>query len=179
MAFDEVILVDKSDRELGRMEKLEAHKQGKLHRAFSIFVFNKAEEFLLQKRAGNKYHSGGLWTNTCCSHPQPGESVITSAKKRLKYEMGFDCKLDEAFKFIYKAEFENNLIEYELDHVLIGKFDSKPKINRDEVEDWKYVSLKDLKIDLQESPEHYTYWFKIAIEKLMQGGSTLVKFNNT
>ncbi len=170
-----VILVDKNDKEVGIGEKIKTHKEGKLHRAFSIFVFNSKSELLLQKRTKSKYHSGGLWTNTCCSHPIPGESVEETAHRRLKEEMGFDCNLKEIFSFTYKVKFENNLFENEYDHVFIGNFDGKPNPNPEEVDDWKWINLEKLKNDIRENPDRYTYWLKTSIDKII---SYLDKTNN-
>ncbi|GAL85218.1 hypothetical protein MYP_2447 [Sporocytophaga myxococcoides] len=161
-------MVDQNDSEKGIMEKMEAHQKGELHRAFSIFIFNSADELLLQKRASSKYHSGGLWTNTCCSHPAPGASITEEAEKRLFEEMGFSTNLQKIFSFIYKAELNNGLTEYEYDHVFIGTFDGIPDINPNEVEDWKFVKLEDLKQDIQEYPERYTKWFLICFPKIEQ-----------
>jgi isopentenyl-diphosphate Delta-isomerase len=162
----DVILVDEQDRPTGTMEKMEVHEKAILHRAFSIFIFNDKGEILLQKRAGKKYHSGGLWTNTCCSHPQPGEDTLTAAKKRLREEMGFSTSLNKAFTFIYKAPFENGLTEHEYDHVFTGNFTGLINPDPDEVEDYCYQSLDELKQSLQTHPHHFTEWFKIALPKL-------------
>jgi isopentenyl-diphosphate delta-isomerase len=162
----DVILVDEQDRQTGTMEKMEVHKKAILHRAFSVFIFNDKGEILLQKRAGKKYHSGGLWTNTCCSHPQPGEETIDAANKRLQEEMGFSTALNKAFSFIYKAPFENGLTEHEYDHVFIGIFNGLIKPDPDEVEDYCYQSLDKLKQSFQTHPHHFTEWFKIALPKL-------------
>lgn len=164
--MEKIILVDKKDKEIGTEEKLKTHKLGKLHRAFSIFVFNRKGELLLQKRARGKYHSGGLWTNTCCSHPRAGEELREAVHRRLKEEMGFDCSLKEVFSFIYKVKFDNGLCEHELDHVLIGSYDGKPLPNQEEYEEWKWISLKELKKDIRKNPEKYTYWLRVAIGKL-------------
>ena len=166
MAMERIILVDGKDREVGTGEKLEVHKAGSLHRAFSIFVFNRKGELLLQKRASGKYHSGGLWTNTCCSHPRAGENLEEAVHRRLKQEMGFDCPLKEAFSFIYKVRFDNGLHEHELDHVFTGRFDGKPAPDPEEAEGWKWASTEDLKRDVQKNPENYTYWLKVALEKM-------------
>ena len=163
---EELILIDQKDNYIGSGEKMQVHKEGKLHRAFSIFVFNSKNELLLQKRAKSKYHSGGLWTNTCCGHPRVEEEIIDASHRRLKEEMGFDCPLKEIFSFIYKAELDNNLIENELDHVFIGKYDGKPIPNPEEVEDWKWQDLKELLNDIKNNPQDYTHWFKISIEKV-------------
>ncbi len=161
-----IILVDRHDKKIGTEEKMKVHKEGKLHRAFSIFVFNSKGELLLQKRAKSKYHSGGLWTNTCCSHPRQGESLEEAAHRRLKEEMGFDCRLKEIFSFTHKAKFANGLIENEFDHVFLGKFDGKPKSNPKEVEDWKWVSIDKLKKDISREPGKYAVWFKIALKRI-------------
>jgi len=163
-----IIIVDKKDREIGSEFKLKAHKEGKLHRAFSIFVFNSKGELLLQKRAFKKYHSGGLWTNTCCSHPKVGETVLDAAHRRLKEEMGFDCNLLEAFSFVYKAKLDNDLTEYEFDHVLVGKFNGNPVINKNEVAEYKWIDLKSLKKDIKSYPQSYTYWFRKCYNKVLK-----------
>jgi len=162
-----VILVDKNDKEIGIEEKIKAHQEGKLHRAFSVAVFNSESKLLLQKRAEGKYHSGGLWTNTCCSHPAPGEGTEEAAHRRLKEEMGFDCPLREAFSFIYKHKFDNGLTEYEFDHIFIGTFDHAPAPNPKEVSDWKWIDPEKLKQDIQKKPDQYTYWFKICVDKII------------
>jgi isopentenyl-diphosphate delta-isomerase len=161
-----VILVDEQDNEIGTMEKMQAHEEAKLHRAFSVFVFNDAGEVMIHRRALHKYHSGGLWTNACCSHPRKGETVLEAAHRRLMEEMGFDCELEQQFSFIYKAELDNELTEHELDHVVFGKFNGLPNINPDEVADWKFLKWDDLKTDVANRPEHYTAWFKIALEEV-------------
>jgi isopentenyl-diphosphate delta-isomerase len=158
-----VILVDELDNELGIMEKLEAHEKALLHRAISVFIFNSKKELLLQRRAFGKYHSEGLWTNTCCSHPLPGETTIEAGKRRLMEEMGMTCDLSNSFSFIYKAEFENGLTEYELDHVLVGYSDETPHLNPEEAISFQWMSLPQLKEEIQHKPHHYTEWFKILI----------------
>jgi isopentenyl-diphosphate delta-isomerase len=160
----EVILVDANDNAIGTMEKMEAHEKGLLHRAFSVLIFNSKGELLIQKRASTKYHSGGLWTNTCCSHPTPQESIEQAAKRRLKEEMGIEAEPTFTYKFIYKTDLDKNLIEYEVDHVLTAQFDGEPKVNENEVEDWKYVSLKELQRDAQNNPHLYTEWFKLILK---------------
>ena len=162
--MEEVILVNEKDQPIGQMEKMEAHQKGLLHRAFSVLIFNSSDQVLLQKRASNKYHSGGLWTNTCCSHPRPGEKVLESANRRLMEEMGMTADLTERFHFIYKTDLDNDLVEHELDHVLVGQSDDLPKLNSDEAEDFKYIDLETLKQELKSSPENYTVWFKIIME---------------
>lgn len=166
--MEQVILVNEHDEELGLMEKMEAHEKALLHRAFSIFLFNSKDELLLQQRALHKYHSGGLWTNTCCSHPRQGESVIEAANRRLEEEMGMDCAMKQMFHFIYKAELDQGLTEHELDHVVFGYTDKKPNINPEEVMDWKYVKMDQLDKDIKSCPEEYTAWFKIIFEKVYQ-----------
>lgn len=164
--MDQVILVDNKNNELGVMEKLEAHKKGLLHRAFSVFVFNKDGQLLLQKRNSKKYHSGGLWSNTVCSHPRPGEEYEDAVHRRLKEEMGFDCDLKQASCIIYRSEFKNGLIEHEYDCVFKGEYDGDVKPDPEEVEDTKWVNIDELKKDVNESPEKYTYWFKkIVLEE--------------
>lgn len=158
-----VILVDEQDNEIGKMEKMEAHQKGVLHRAFSILLFNSKGELLLQKRSEKKYHSGGLWTNTCCSHPQPGERIDQASRRKLMQEMGIDFQPDYAFKFIYKTSLDHQLTEYEVDHVLIGQFDGTPEINTEEVEEWKFIDLALLRNDIEKRPELYTYWFKMIL----------------
>lgn len=160
-----VILVDENDKQIGVMPKLEAHQKAVLHRAFSVFIFNDKHELMLQQRALKKYHSPGLWTNTCCSHQREGESNIEAGKRRLQEEMGFVTDLKESISFIYKAHFDNGLTEHEYDHVLIGHYNDEPKINEDEVANWKWVALDDVNKDLKTHPEHYTAWFKIIFDK--------------
>lgn len=162
---ERIILVDKNDNEIGNGEKMEVHRQGKLHRCFSIFVFNSKGQLLLQQRAKSKYHSGGLWTNTCCSHPRVGDELKEAAHRRLREEMGFDCELIEIFTFIYKAKLDHGLCEHEYDHVMIGKFDGEPIPNPEEADGWKWIGLDELKKDIMAYPENYTYWFKVALEK--------------
>lgn len=162
----DVILVDEQDRQTGTMEKMEVHQKAMLHRAFSVFIFNSKGEMLLQKRAAKKYHSGGLWTNTCCSHPGPGQDTMEAANKRLQEEMGFTTDLNKAFSFIYKAPFANGLTEHEYDHVFIGNFNGLINPDPNEVEDYCYQSLDDLKQSVKASPHHFTEWFKIALPKL-------------
>lgn len=165
--MEEVILVDTNDSEIGKMEKMQAHIEGRLHRAFSIFIFNSKGELLLQQRENEKYHSGGLWTNTCCSHPRVGEDIKEAVHRRLKEEMGFDCDLSEKKTFLYHAKFDNDLIEHELDHIFIGYHNGVPIPNKEEVENWKWISTKDLKKELKEEPDKFTYWFKFSIEDVL------------
>ncbi|MBE16731.1 MAG: isopentenyl-diphosphate delta-isomerase [Cytophagaceae bacterium] len=160
-----VILVDEQDNEIGLMPKLEAHEKAVLHRAFSVFVLNDKNELMLQQRALHKYHSPGLWTNTCCSHQRQGESNIAAGKRRLQEEMGFSIPLKETVSFIYKAPFDNGLTEHELDHVLVGYSNQAPVINPDEVASWKWMPIASVKEDIAQHPELYTAWFKIIFEK--------------
>ena len=166
---EKVILVDSSDREVGTMEKMDAHRfGGTLHRAFSIFIFNSQEEMLLQQRAISKYHSGGLFTNTCCSHPRPNEDILSAANRRLQEEMGINCALKEIFSFEYRAALDHDLTEWELDHVFIGECDDLPEVNVLEVESYKYVAVEWLLRDLASNPNNYTEWFKASIEKVIE-----------
>ena len=165
---EHVILVDENDREIGTMEKMEAHEKGLLHRAFSVFIFNERGEMLIHQRAASKYHSGGLWTNACCSHPRMGETVEEAAHRRLMEEMGFDCEVDERFQFIYRADLDHGLTEHELDHVLFGTFNGYPQPNPDEVMAWKYIPLPSLLEDIESQPDAYTAWFKIALKAITE-----------
>ena len=158
-------MVSKQDDELGLMEKLQAHETGVLHRAVSVFIFNKKGELLLQKRALSKYHGAKLWTNTCCTHPREAETNENCAHRRLKEEMGFDCDLEERFSFIYKAEVENGLIEHEFDHVFFGIYDGKINPNPAEVEDTTFTTVQAVVKDTENHPEKYTAWFRIILKK--------------
>ena len=160
---DYVILVDENNNQIGLEEKILAHKKNLLHRAFSIFIFNDSFEILLQKRAPNKYHSGNLWTNTCCSHPLENLSLVESAKKRLVEEMGIKANLNEVFSFIYQAEFANGLSEYEYDHVLFGISNNQPILNPDEAIDYKWIKISDLKSKIEKNPGNFTVWLQIMI----------------
>ncbi len=164
---ENVILVDRNDNETGIMPKMEAHIQGKLHRAFSVFIFNSEGELLLQQRAFDKYHSGGKWTNTCCSHPRLGEETIDAANRRLKEEMGMVCELQYGFNFIYKADMLNGIAEHEFDHVFFGLSDELPKPEPNEVASYKYMSMEALEKDIEAHPDHYTEWLKICFHKVM------------
>lgn len=163
---EKVILLDEEGNETGEMEKLEAHEKGKLHKAFSIFVFNSKGEMLIQQRDKEKYHCGGLWANACCSHPRSGEVIDDAVHRRLKEEMGFDCGLQKVFKFTYKAEFDNGLTEFETDHVFIGISDAEVVMNKEEVMDYKWISIVELLGDIVENPDKYAPWFKIALKKI-------------
>ncbi len=162
---EQVILVDSNDREMGFEEKLQAHQEAKLHRAFSVFVFNSKGETMLQQRASGKYHSSNLWTNTCCGHPRKGETVQQAAERRLEEEMGFRCHLEEIFHYTYKVPLDNELWENEFLHVLAGKFDGIPKPNPEEASNWKWASLETIEKELSEHPKNYTKWFKISLNE--------------
>ncbi len=162
----EVILVDEHDVQTGTMGKMEVHQKALLHRAFSIFIFNGKGEMLLQKRADKKYHSGGLWTNACCSHPKPGQETLMAAEIRLQEEMGVDTKLKKVFEFIYKAPFDNGLTEFEFDHVFIGIYDGDITPNAEEVSDYCFETVEEIKYSIQSHPQKYTEWFKIAFPKM-------------
>jgi isopentenyl-diphosphate delta-isomerase len=160
-----VILVDENDNPIGTMPKMEAHEKAMLHRAFSVFILNANDEVLLQQRANDKYHSAGLWTNTCCSHPHPGEDTLGAARRRLKEEMGMEADLQFVFKFMYKAPFDNLLTEHEIDHVFIGKTDELPVINPEEVASYKYMKPEEIKLDMEQNPQSYTVWFRIIFNE--------------
>jgi isopentenyl-diphosphate delta-isomerase len=164
----EIILVNENDEEVGIAEKLEAHQKGLLHRAFSVFIFNDGNELLLQQRANNKYHSGGLWTNTCCSHPRPGEETKSGAKRRLREEMGFDTELTQIFHFTYRHVFENGLIEHEFDHVFTGFYNSEVCIDKNEANDYRYMSMENISYLLVSDPQKFTPWFHIAFPLIME-----------
>jgi len=168
MTEEQVILVNEQDEQIGLMPKMEAHEKAVLHRAFSVFIFNEQNELMLQQRALNKYHSPGLWTNTCCSHQRNGESNIGAGKRRLQEEMGFTVDLKKSISFIYKVPFDNGLTEHELDHVLLGEYNREPKINLNEVASWKWMPIEDVKVDMALHPELYTEWFKIIFSKFYE-----------
>lgn len=163
-----VILVDETGNELGVMEKLKAHKEAKLHKAFSVFLFDNQGRFLLQRRAADKYHCGGLWTNTCCSHPRPGEETGDAARRRLKEEMGIAYEPEFSFSFVYKAQFSNGLTEYELDNVFTGTYEGTPEINPKEVDSYRWITPEELLKEIEEKPEVFTPWFKIALPEVMK-----------
>ena len=165
---EKIILVNEKDEPVGEGEKLAVHLAGKLHRCFSIFIFNLKGEMLIQKRAQSKYHSGGLWTNACCSHPRVGEETDAAAKRRLLEEMGFDCPIREIFSFTYKAKLDHGITEHEFDHVFLGTFDGEVKINPEEADDYKWISTEKLSEDIKNNPDKYTYWFRIALEKVLK-----------
>ena len=166
MVKQQVILVDKNNREIGVEEKIKAHKEGNLHRAFSIFIFNSKRELLIQQRAKAKYHSGGLWSNTVCGHPKPNETYHQAIHRRLQEEMSFDCKLKKLFCFIYNTGFQNGLIENEYDCVFVGKFDGEPKPSPKEIMSYKWISVKKLEQNIKKNPNKYTIWLKIALNRI-------------
>ncbi|MBZ5858019.1 isopentenyl-diphosphate Delta-isomerase [Flavihumibacter profundi] len=164
----DIVLVDEQDNEVGTMEKMEAHRKALLHRAFSVFVFNAAGDMLLQQRALNKYHSGGLWTNACCSHPYPGETAGDGAIRRLQEEMGFSTPIQKAFTFLYKAPFDNGLTEHEFDHVFVGEYDGIIIPNPAEVMDFCYRSLEEIEASLKSHPSRFTAWFHLAFPRVKE-----------
>lgn len=168
MTEEQVILVDEQDNEIGLMSKMEAHEKGLLHRAFSIFIFNDKGEMLLHQRAKHKYHSGGLWTNACCSHPRQGETLKEAANRRLMEEMGMTCEVEKFFSFTYKSKLDKGLYEHEFDHVFIGHTNTLPNINPEEVEAYKYMHPDEIRADINTHPEQYTEWFKICFNRVME-----------
>jgi isopentenyl-diphosphate delta-isomerase len=162
--MEHVVLVDQEDNVVGTMEKMDAHRKGLLHRAFSVMLYNSRGDILIQKRARSKYHSGGLWTNACCSHPLPGELMEDATSRKLKQEMGIDAKTEYAYKFFYYTKLDGGIIEHECDYVFRGIFDGEPIINTLEVEDWKFMSGEQLRDDVSLNPHHYTYWFKLILD---------------
>jgi isopentenyl-diphosphate Delta-isomerase len=167
---EHVIIVDPNDTAIGVKDKQNAHVDGTLHRAFSVFVFDSARRMLLQRRAITKYHSGGLWSNTCCSHPRPGESTAVAAQRRLFEEMGFHCPIETAFSFVYRADVGGGLIEHEYDHVFIGHFDGDPAPTPAEVEAWRWVDVPTLQREVRQQPGRFTYWFRVAFDELVARG---------
>ncbi len=163
---ERVILVDEHDKEIGTEEKMKAHREAKLHRCFSIFIFNSKGKFMLVKRASSKHHSGGLWTNTCCSHPRPGEDTLDAAHRRLKEEMGFDTKLEEIFSFTYKAALDQGMHEHEYDHVFLGTYDKDPLPDLKEAEDWKFADAREIQDDMKKNPQKYTAWFLLSFDRV-------------
>ena len=159
-----VILVNEKDEPVGSMDKLEVHEKGLLHRAFSVFVFNNAGQLLLQKRANNKYHSANLWANTCCSHPYPQENTLDAARRRLKEEMGINIDLEKKFDFIYQAKLDNGLTEHEFDHVYVGQYNGQPHLNLTEASEYRWIGIRELKIEIRVQPKEFTEWLKIAID---------------
>lgn len=165
-----VVLVDECDREVGTEEKVSAHRRGVLHRAFSVFVFDRRSRLLLQRRAAGKYHSAGLWSNTCCGHPRPGEPTERAARRRLKEEMGFECPLEQVFSFVYRAALDGGLTEHELDHVFIGRFDGAPRPDRTEVSEWRAAPVAEIVDDLAQNPGRYSVWLPHALDGIRQRG---------
>lgn len=168
MKREEVILVNEADIEIGTCEKLKAHEEGLLHRAFSVILYNSNGEMLLQQRAQSKYHSPGLWTNACCSHPAPGETALEAAHRRLKEEIGIEAQVDFDFKFIYRTVFDNGLTEHELDYVFIGQTDAVPVLNPQEAKSFKYLTIGQLYKEIEEFPERFTVWFKLIMDKIKE-----------
>lgn len=167
MMIEEVILVDDFDVQIGTMEKMKAHEQALLHRAFSVFIFDEEGKMLLQQRALTKYHSAGLWTNACCSHPRPGENTIDAATRRLMEEMGFTTPIKKILHFTYQVKFDNGLTEHEYDHVFVGIYNGQIKLNKSEVHDYTFKSMPTIQEELQHHPHQYTEWFKIVFPKVM------------
>ncbi len=165
---ERIILVDENDKEIGSEEKLVAHLKGLRHRCFSIFIFNKKGELLLQKRAKGKYHSGGLWSNTVCGHPRPGEDTGAGASRGLQEEMGISCVLEEKFVFEYEADLDKGIHEHEIDHVFFGNFEGEPVMNPEEAEDFKWISLSELEKDLEKNPSKYTFWLKVCLPQVIE-----------
>jgi isopentenyl-diphosphate delta-isomerase len=165
MEEEKVILVNSNDEPIGLMPKMEAHEKALLHRAFSVFVINGNNELMLQQRAHQKYHSPGLWTNTCCSHQRDGEENIEAGLRRLQEEMGFETPLEYLFNFIYRVPFDNGLTEHELDHVMLGRFEGEPSINPEEVASWKWMDIDQIHADLNNNPSDYTVWFAIIFDR--------------
>ncbi|MEO8582861.1 MAG: isopentenyl-diphosphate Delta-isomerase [Flavitalea sp.] len=166
MSISEVILVNEADEPTGAMEKMQAHKNGILHRAFSVFIFNSAGDMLLQRRSELKYHSPGLWTNACCSHPAPGEETSDAASRRLMEELGFETPLSELFSFTYRTSFDNGLTENEFDHVFAGIYDGDIEADAEEVMDYQYLALDEIASKLEFYPEEFSSWFNIAFPRI-------------
>lgn len=164
--MEQVILVNESDHQIGVMEKMEAHEKAILHRAFSVFLFNSKGEMMLQRRALTKYHSAGLWTNACCSHPRPGETALEAAQRRTMEELGIQPQIQHIFSFMYKAAFDNGLTEHEFDHVFIGQWNDDVHLNPEEVAEIRYLTIEEIRSDMQENPDQYTAWFKIAFDQV-------------
>jgi isopentenyl-diphosphate delta-isomerase len=169
-AADRIILVDRDDVQVGVEDKLRAHEEALLHRAFSVFIIRPDGALLLQRRAHAKYHSGGLWSNTCCSHPRPGESTVAAAHRRLVEEMGFDCRLATAFSFVYRADLGGGMFEHEYDHVFVGAWDGVPAPDPTEVDAWRWASIADIRAEIARRPGAFTAWFRIALDELVVRG---------
>ena len=172
---EEVVLVDETDRPVGTMEKIEAHRKALLHRAFSVFIFNGQGNMLLQKRAAGKYHSPGLWTNACCSHPRPGEDIAAAAARRLREELGFETPLTRLFAFTYRSEYDNGLTEFEFDHVFLGRYDGSILPDTAEVGDYCYRAMDEIRADLQTSPARFTTWFHLAFPLVSENMSAATR----
>jgi isopentenyl-diphosphate delta-isomerase len=168
METQEVVLVDPNDRETGRMEKMQAHQLGILHRAFSIFILNQHGDMLIHQRSWTKYHGAGLWTNACCSHPYPEEPILAGAQRRLREEMGLECELWKIFDFVYRAEVENGLIEHEFDHVFVGFTNQNPQPNSTEACDWTWINLQELEREINLFPHKFTKWFVLALPRVLE-----------
>jgi len=165
---ERVVLVDEQDKELGSMEKLKAHYEGILHRAFSVFIFNENGQLLLQKRANGKYHSGRLWSNSCCSHPRPGEALDIVVRRRLMEEMGFACHTREIFSTVYKAKLDNDIIENEFDHIFIGEYNGLPNPEPQEVEEWKWMDITEIKNHIKVQGQNFTVWFPLLFDNVIR-----------
>ncbi len=165
---ERVVLVNERDETIGIEEKTRAHVLGALHRAFSVFIFNTAGHLLVQRRALTKYHSRGLWSNTCCGHPRPGETIAHASRRRLREEMGFESNLNEVFSFLYRANLEDGLIENEYDHVLVGSFEGVPNPDPSEISEWRWMDLETLRVDLKRHPGEYTYWLELSLDRFLQ-----------
>lgn len=177
--MEKVILVNEQDEWVGLADKMEAHQNGLLHRAFSVFVLNSKDELLIQKRADNKYHSARLWSNTCCSHPRKGESTFAAAHRRLQEELGFDCDIEKAFTFRYKSDVGNGLIENEYDHIYIGYFDDEPKLNTEEAQDSRFISIHELEEWIKAEPGAFTVWLKLVLPRFIQHIKAYPKLRHT
>jgi isopentenyl-diphosphate Delta-isomerase len=176
---ERVVLVDMDDCPIGEMEKMEAHRRGVLHRAISVFVFDRHGQMLLQQRAAAKYHSPGLWTNTCCSHPRPDEPVQSAAARRLKEEMGMTCSLERRFSFVYRTDFDDGLVEHELDHVFVGWTDDAPQPDPEEVAGWRYAPTHVVREEINRNPQHFTTWFRICFERAVAAAGPLSETGKT
>jgi isopentenyl-diphosphate delta-isomerase len=166
--IERVILVDTNNEQVGTMEKMEAHRKGLLHRAFSIFIFNSEGKMLLHQRAHDKYHCGGMWTNAVCSHPRPGENQSQALRRKMKQEMGFFTEVSKAFDYTYRAELNNGLVEYEYDEVFLGTYDGKLSPNPDEVNDYRFASIADISEEIRQNGDSFTPWFKLLFEPISQ-----------
>lgn len=172
---EDVVLVDENDLEIGTLEKLRAHAEGRLHRAFSVFVFDDRGRMLLQRRAAGKYHSGGLWSNTTCSHPRPGEALEKAVRRRLREEMGIECALRFAFSFVYRADVGGGLTEHEYDHVYVGRFDGDPAPDPAEVEAWRWASVSEVRREVEADPAAFTFWFRIVLRQVLAHAATVAE----